>query len=181
MSTAMLTGEKVCLGPVLNGDMALLFAWFDNPDMAQANGPYRPSSETKFGQWLAGANGDPTRVLFAIRKRSDLRLLGHVHIGNIQTAMRSADIGLAIGQPADRGQGYGEEALRLAVAYCWRELNLQRVALQVLGNNPGAQRVYAKAGFEVEGRLRRATYVDGQFHDVLVMAMLRPDAAEDAI
>ncbi len=172
----MLIGEKVCLGPVLNGDAALLFAWFDNLDMAAANGPYRPQSETKFGQWLHGAAGDPTRVLFVIRKRSDLRLLGHVHISNIQTAMRSADIGLGIGQPADRGQGYGPEALRLAVGFCWRELNLQRVALTVLANNPWAEHVYEKAGFQVEGRLRRATYVDGQYYDVIVMALLRPEA-----
>jgi RimJ/RimL family protein N-acetyltransferase len=171
----MLIGEKVCLGPVLNGDGPLLFAWFDNPDVAGANGPYRPASEAKFGQWLTAA-GDPTRTLFAIRKRADLRLLGHLHVSNIQTAMRSADIGLAIGTPADRGQGYGQEALRLAVGFCWRELNLQRVVLTVLGNNPGAQHVYAKVGFEVEGRLRRATYVDGLFHDVIVMAMLRPES-----
>src|ERR1700761_1347284 len=100
----MLVGDKVCLGPVLNGDIPLLFAWFDNPDTVRANGPYRPVSETKFAQWLTGAASDPTRVLFAIRKRADLQLLGHLHISNIQTAMRSADIGLTIGPPADRRQ-----------------------------------------------------------------------------
>ncbi|HEY4029658.1 MAG TPA: GNAT family protein [Caulobacteraceae bacterium] len=171
----MLIGDKVCLGPVLNGDVPLLFAWLDNPDVAGANGPYRPASEAKFHQWVTSAATDCTRVLFVIRKKADLRLLGHLHISNIQTAMRSADIGLAIGPPADRGHGYGPDALRLAVGYCWRELNLERVALTVLGNNPWARHVYEKAGFEVEGRLRRATYVDGQFHDVTVMAMLRPD------
>jgi RimJ/RimL family protein N-acetyltransferase len=176
----MLIGQKVCLGPVLNGDVPLLFAWFDNPDMAGANGPYRPQSETKFGQWVQGAAGDPTRVLFVIRKRADLRLLGHLHISNIQTAMRSAEIGLGLGQPADRGQGYGREALHLAVGYCWRELNLQRVTLTVLGNNPWAEHVYSKAGFQVEGRLRRATYVDGKFHDVTIMGLLRP-MQDDAI
>ncbi len=175
----MLVGEKVCLGPVLNGDIPLLFAWFDNPDMAGASGPYRPQSETKFGQWLHGAAQDPTRALFVIRKRAGLQLLGHLHISNIQTTMRSAEIGLGIGQPVDRGQGYGPEALGLAVRFCWRELNLQRVALTVLGNNPWAQHVYEKAGFEVEGRLRRATYADGGFHDVIVMAMLRPDEDDE--
>jgi RimJ/RimL family protein N-acetyltransferase len=175
----MLIGEKVCLGPLLNGDGPLLFAWFDNLDMAAVNGPYRPASEAKFSQWLQGAAQDPTRALFAIRKRSDLRLLGHVHVSNIQTALRSADIGLAIGQPVDRGQGYGPEALRLAVQFCWRELNLQRLTLTVLANNPWAQHVYDKVGFQVEGRLRRATYVDGRYQDVIVMGLLRP--AEDAI
>jgi RimJ/RimL family protein N-acetyltransferase len=168
----MLIGAKVCLGPVLNGDVPKLFTWFDTPEVARSSGPYRPASEAKFAQWLAGAS-DPSRVLFAIRRHGDLRLLGHVHISNIQPMFRSADIGLAIGDPGDRGQGFGREALGLALGYCWGELNLQRVGLTVLANNPWAQHVYEKLGFEVEGRLRRATYVDGQFHDVVVMSALK--------
>ena len=171
----MLIGEKVCLGPVLNGDIPQLFTWFDNPEVARASGPYRPASEAKFNQWLVGAAADPARVLFAIRRYGDLRLLGHVHISNIQPMFRSADIGLAIGDAGDRGQGFGREALGLSLDYCWGELNLQRVALTVLANNPGAQHVYAKVGFEVEGCLRRATYVDGHYHDLIVMSVLRPE------
>src|ERR1700761_1225306 len=103
----MLYGEKVCLGPVLNGDMAPLFNWFDTLEIVAASGPYRPVSEAKFNQWMAGAASDPARVLFAIRKQGDLRLLGHVHISNIQAVTRSADIGLGIGLASERGQGYG--------------------------------------------------------------------------
>lgn len=171
----MLYGEKVCLGPVLNGDIAPLFNGFDTPDIVAASGPYRPISEAKFNQWMAGAAGDPARVLFAIRKQGDLRLLGHVHISNIQPVTRNADIGLGIGLACDRGQGYGGEALGMAVQYCWRDLNLQRVALTVLSHNPRAQRLYDRLGFEVEGRLRRASYVDGRFHDIIIMSLLRPE------
>ena len=171
----MLVGEKICLGPVLNSDIALLFNWFDTLEIVSASASYRPISEAKFNQWLAGAASDPSRVLFAIREKGDLRLLGHVHISNIQPTCRSADIGLGIGLGSDRGQGYGGEALTLAVSYCWRELNLQRVGLTVLSHNPRAMRLYERLGFQVEGRLRRATHVDGQFHDVIVMSILRPE------
>jgi RimJ/RimL family protein N-acetyltransferase len=171
----MLYGEKVCLGPVLNGDIAPLFNWFDTLEIVAASGPYRPISEAKFNQWMAGAANDPARVLFAIRKQGDLRLLGHVHISNIQPAIRSADIGLGIGLASERGQGYGGEALSMAVQYCWSELNLQRLALTVLSHNPRAQRLYERLGFQVEGRLRRATFVAGQFHDIVIMSLLRPE------
>ena len=172
----MLFGEKVCLGPVLNSDLALLFNWFDTLEIVSASAPYRPVSEAKFHQWLGGAANDTSRVLFVIRRKGDLRLLGHVHISNIQPVARSADIGLGIGLASDRGQGYGGEALTLAVHYCWRELNLQRVALTVLSHNPRAQGLYERLGFQAEGRLRRATYVDGQFHDVIIMGLLRPES-----
>ena len=54
-----------------------------------------------------------------------------------------------------------------------RELNLQRVGLYVFGDNPGAIRAYARAGFEVEGVLRRAAYIDGAYSDITVMGCLR--------
>ena len=127
-----------------------------------------------------GAGTDPTRVLFAIRRKSDLRLLGHVHLSQIHPVIRSAELGIGIGAPADRGQGFGTEAVMLAVAFCWRELNLQRVALTVLSNNPDARRLYERVGFQAEGLLRRAAYADGGFRDVTVMSVLRPDAAPAA-
>jgi RimJ/RimL family protein N-acetyltransferase len=171
----MLIGAKVCLGPVLNGDAPALFNWVDSPDIALTNGSYRPADEAKFIVWLTGFGSDPTRVFFAIRRQGDLRLLGYVQITNIHPILRSAEIGIAIGNAEDRGQGFGLEAVRMAVDYCWRDLNLQRVSLSVLSNNPGARHVYGKAGFKVEGTLRYGAYANGQFHDLTLMAILRAD------
>jgi RimJ/RimL family protein N-acetyltransferase len=98
-----------------------------------------------------------------------------VHLTGIHPVIRACELGIAIGDPADRGQGYGSEALALALRFCWRELNLQRVALTVLSHNPDAVRLYARAGFVVEGVMRRASYADGAFRDVTVMAALRGD------
>jgi RimJ/RimL family protein N-acetyltransferase len=75
---------------------------------------------------------------------------------------------------ANRGQGYGKEATALALAYCWNRLNLNRVQLVVFGHNARAARVYAAAGFEREGLLRRAAFVDGEWIDLVIMAVLRP-------
>ena len=170
----MLIGEKVCLGPVLNGDKPLLFNWLNSLRLAQASGAYRPVDETQFSQWLSAFSADPARVMFAIRRHGDLRLLGYVHFTNVHPVLRSAELGIAIGGAADRNQGFGLEAVRLAVAYGWKELNLERVALSVLADHAHARHVYQKAGFELEGVLRRAAYADGQFHDLTLMSILRP-------
>jgi RimJ/RimL family protein N-acetyltransferase len=171
----MLIGEKVCLGPVLDGDAPILFNWANSLELVRSNGPYRPTDQARFNQWFAGIGADAARVVFAVRRQGDLRLLGYVQIVEIQTASRSADIGVLIGAPSDRGQGFGQEAMALALGYCWRDLNLQRISLSVVGDNPRAIHVYGKAGFEVEGVKRRAAYLDGRFHDVTLMAILRPE------
>jgi RimJ/RimL family protein N-acetyltransferase len=62
----------------------------------------------------------------------------------------------------------------MALDYCWRHLNLNRVGLTVFRSNPRAVSVYKAAGFRVEGRLRKVFFIDGAWVDVLLMAALRP-------
>jgi RimJ/RimL family protein N-acetyltransferase len=162
----------VCLGPLLRDDAPLLFNWRDTLALAHANGAYRPVDQIAFDGWF-NAGGDASRVVFAIRRQPELRLLGFIQLTNIQAAVRSAELGVMIGPPADRNQGYGQEAVRLLLGHAWRDLNLQRVMLHVVGENPGAVQAYRKAGFALEGVMRRAAYVDGGFRDVTIMACLR--------
>ncbi len=103
----------------------------------------------------------------------NIRAVGYLELYNIDVVALSAEFGILIADPDNRGQGYGLEATQLALDYCWRGLNLQRVALRVVGDNPAAAQMYAKAGFETEGVLRRAAHVDDRFLDVAVMAILR--------
>jgi len=71
--------------------------------------------------------------------------------------------------PEVRGQGIGralvEAAIQLAGQRCAR-----KVSLRVLGTNPGAQRLYASAGFEVEGVLRGEFDRGGRDVDDVLMA-----------
>jgi RimJ/RimL family protein N-acetyltransferase len=172
----MLSGEKVSLGPLTRGDGPLLFAWLNQASVGRANGSYRPTDEVKFDQWFTGIGNDPARVVFAIRRKGDARLLGYVQIVDINAAYRTAVLGILIGAERDRGQGLGREAVQLAIDFSWRDLNLQRLTLYVFGDNPRAVRTYLGVGFEVEGTMRRAAFSDGHFQDVTVMGLLRPDA-----
>jgi RimJ/RimL family protein N-acetyltransferase len=52
---------------------------------------------------------------------------------------------------------------------------MNRVALQVLAEDPRAVGAYRKAGFVEEGRERQLGWVRGRYEDVLVMAILREE------
>jgi RimJ/RimL family protein N-acetyltransferase len=52
---------------------------------------------------------------------------------------------------------------------------MNRVALYVLADDPRAVGAYRKVGFVEEGRLRRASWVKGQYEDEFVMAIVREE------
>ena len=171
----MYSGDKVYLGPLLPEDSAQMFQWSNDVELAHWNGPYRPVDWITHSNWFANIGKEQTKAVLAIRRRGDNRFLGYIQIANIHPIFRAAEIGIAIGAEIDRGQGYGQEALRLATHFCWNDLNLHRLALLIFGANERAVKAYAKAGFRHEGLLRDAAFVNGRFVDITVMGLLRTD------
>jgi RimJ/RimL family protein N-acetyltransferase len=47
--------------------------------------------------------------------------------------------------------------------------------LTVSEPNIGGIKAYENAGFKIEGRLRQACYRNGEFHDKIVMAVLKSE------
>jgi RimJ/RimL family protein N-acetyltransferase len=73
--------------------------------------------------------------------------------------------------PEYRGRGLGRPLMTRSLDAA-RAFGLARVELTVRVDNPRALALYRKLGFEVEGCNRRAMLVDGQFEDLLFMALL---------
>jgi len=73
------------------------------------------------------------------------------------------------------GDGVGVEvmdATRLVLDHAFRSMNLHRVDLRVLAFNHGAIASYRKCGFVQEGRERESRWLDGQWYDDIIMAVL---------
>ena len=171
----MLIGVNVCLGHMLQPDGAMIFNWLNTVSLMHLNGNYVPVSQRSFDEWFGGIGKDPSRVVFSIRKQGNLAFLGYIQLTEIHPVFRSAVIGITIGDPANRGKGYGQEALMLCIGFCCKELNLQRLSLMIVGKNEPAVRAYKKAGFEEEGMLKRAIFTNGVYMDATIMGLLRND------
>jgi RimJ/RimL family protein N-acetyltransferase len=65
--------------------------------------------------------------------------------------------------------------MRLLLQHGFDTLNLNRVYLRVYANNVRATRCYEKAGFVLEGRMRKAHYQNGEYFDILLMSILRSE------
>ncbi|WP_342454796.1 GNAT family protein [Sinorhizobium mexicanum] len=70
------------------------------------------------------------------------------------------------------GRGFGSEAIHLLLRHAFGPMGLHRIGIRVLSYNERAIRAYQKCGFVVEGREREAAFVNGTWHDDIMMGLL---------
>ena len=85
---------------------------------------------------------------------------------------RSAEIGYWLGE-AYWGRGIATEAVRAITAYGFEHSDLIRIYALVFAWNAASIRVVEKAGYQFEGRRRKAVVKDGQIIDDLLYAIVR--------
>jgi len=87
---------------------------------------------------------------------------------------KSAEIGYWLGEPF-WGRGIITQALSAMTQYAFDNFDLIRLYAYVFETNPASMRVLEKAGYKLEGRLRKSVVKDGQILDQMVYAMLKEE------
>jgi RimJ/RimL family protein N-acetyltransferase len=170
-----LRGARVRLTAPAEGDAAVIARWQGDGEFLRLLGavPAAPKSAAQIAEWVRESPKRSDGYLFAIRPLDDDALLGYIEFDGILWNQGVGSFSIAIGEPAKRGQGYGYEALQLALRFAFDELNLHRLELTVFSYNTRAIAVYEKLGFRHEGTHREFLYRDGQRHDMLLYGLLR--------
>ena len=132
--------------------------------------PY-PYELSNAHEWIEFATTQSPETNFAIANDTDL--IGGIGI-TLQSDVnrRSAEIGYWLGEP-HWGQGIATAALKATTDWAFSEFDLVRLYGEVFEWNPASGRVLEKAGYELEGRLRKSIVKDGQVIDALLYAMVR--------
>lgn len=103
------------------------------------------------------------------------QVIGLVSLTNIDRTNQSAIFHIMIGDTTNREKGVGSFATYCILRHAFYDMNLNRVELSVLENNSRAIRLYEKVGFKKEGIKREAVYKEGQFVNMITMAILKRD------
>ena len=107
----------------------------------------------------------------------DERFIGEALLTNIAWPHASAEVGIIIFDPADRGRGRGAAICRLLMAYAFDGLGLRRAYLKFLAVNDAVvaavDREAATFNAQRAGIEREAIWAFGDFQDVVTYDVLK--------
>lgn len=102
-------------------------------------------------------------------------LIGQLNVFDISYgSVRSATIGYWVAERI-AGRGVMTSSVALAIDFCFAELALHRVEINIRPNNAASLRVVEKLGLTLEGYKRRYIHIDGDWRDHYSYAVLRSD------
>lgn len=131
--------------------------------------PIKPKSQLR---WFEGLCRDKNRLYFAIEKRG--KFVGIVRSDEWDMTNQSVRIGADV-VPKYRRQGIATKTYKLLLNYLFNQANIHRVWLLVAEFNKPAIALYKKLGFKKEGAQRQALWRNGNWHDYLMMSLLRKE------
>ena len=102
------------------------------------------------------------------------KLVGRVGIHFINEANKCGAIGYWLSKDAT-GKGIITKVCKKILAYGFEQLHLKRIELKAATTNYKSQAVAEKLNFTKEGTLRQAEFVNGEYQDLYLYAMLQEE------
>lgn len=174
----MIIGENIRLRAVEKDDLPQFTHWLNDPEVRHGLMLYLPLSLSEEEQWFDTMLKRPQEerpLVIEIKDNQNWVTAGNCGLFDINWRIRSAEMGIFIGDKRYWSQGYGTESVQLLLKHGFNTLNLNRIFLRVYENNPRAMRAYEKAGFVHEGRMRQAHFQEGQYFDAIFMSVIRSE------
>lgn len=124
-------------------------------------------------EFISNANENKDSLHYAICI-DDGEYLGTISLKNIDLLNMQAEYAIVLRKGA-QGKGIAYQATKQILDIAFKELNLQRVYLNVLADNKRAISTYTKCGFVFEGTFRQAIRILGKFRDLSWYSILKDD------
>ena len=175
----MMRGQKVVLRAMTKGDLPTFVRWFNDPEVTRFLGgnmwPMSPESEERWFERQLEQNALHLCIETLPSSAQPGVLIGNCSLMHPSERNHNAELGIVIGEKEYWSKGYGTDAIKTLLRYCFDELNYHKVYLRAYHFNPRGLRCYEKCGFKAEGRLRQHVFCHGQWHDEIMMGVLRDE------
>lgn len=170
----MLHGLKTTIRTVEEDDIDTIYQWYNDQEVNLWSSGAWPINTLLSKDQIAEKflDGSPDNYRYVILDENNL-LIGTIGFKELNIPGRSASLYIVIGNKTYWGKGYGTDALIIFARFLFTQWNFHRISLDTWDENIRAIKAYEKVGFKIEGRQREARYVLGNYHDSILMGLLR--------
>lgn len=165
---AFLLGDRLALRTVEPADHEFVARHWNRPSVRRGFARSEPRTEADVAEFLA----DDSAVHFLASRDGDP--VGFAWLFAIDDVAGRAELGYWVA-PDEQGEGYATEIATLCVRYAFEDRGLHKLSARVIDWNDASRRVLEKVGFEREGRLRDHYFVEGEYVDADLYAILADD------
>jgi RimJ/RimL family protein N-acetyltransferase len=172
-----LADDAVLLRLPLDADAPGIAAACTDPEIARwvpVPMPYTIDDAREFLEIVDAGWANGAHATFAIEDRASAALAGMIGLDRGAVPGR-ASVGYWLA-PGARGHGLATRAVRLVAAWAFEDPLLERLELMTLVGNDASGRVALRAGFQLEGILRRYLPFRERMVDAVMYTMLREEA-----
>ena len=159
------------LRPPKKGDENSLWENYNEPQVIKSfvTNPNEKQFKSDFKKGLKKKEKDAERLIIGV----DGKAVGKINVKLFDLYNKTkAKIGYWIGKKY-RGRGIVTKVIKLAVPYWMKKYKLKRVEARARTYNKSSARVLEKAGFKLEGILRKNVLKDGKLYDDFLYACVR--------
>lgn len=163
----------ITLRPMTPADKTMVYVWRNRPEVARYMYSDHTITAEEHERWFASVLCDSRkRYWIIVHSGEDL---GLACLTAIDPPNRRASWAFYLADPDQRGKALGGFVEYAVLEHAFDELGLHKLCCEVLAANRTVLSLHERFGFRQEGVLREHVFKGGEFHDVICLAITRPE------
>lgn len=169
-----LESERLFYKPVgLHNVTTEYLEWLNDPEVNKYLEVPKENTYEELKKYIQNTM-DKKTFFWGIYIKDSKKHIGNIKIDPMNLRHGRGEYGIMIGDKREWGKGFANEASVEILNFCFKVLNLRKITLGVIEDNSSAVNLYLKLGFEVEGNYKKHIIFEGEYLNVLRMAIFNP-------
>jgi UDP-4-amino-4,6-dideoxy-N-acetyl-beta-L-altrosamine N-acetyltransferase len=164
------------LRPIRDSDCDTIHGWRTLPEVADFMYTDHEITLDEHRRWFCRIRTDSSCIYQIIEL--DGEGVGVVYITGIDRKNRRCSWGFYLASPAVRGRGVGSFVEYSVLEHVFSTLGLNKLCCEVFTSNKAVIRMHESFGFRREGVYRQHIFKQGEFHEVVALAILAEEWKE---
>lgn len=163
-----LKGNSIYLRALEPEDLEFIYHIENDESIWEVSNTQTPYSKFLIRQYLENAHQDiyeAKQLRLAICVNDSNEAIGLIDLFEFDPKNKRAGIGIVIRNEAQRGKGFGKEALGLLIDYSFVQLQLHQLFANIGADNEASLNLFSTFGFQKIGLKKDWIFANNQFQD----------------